>query len=43
MNKELVSLDEFGMTDEELFSHVDNSEAEAEKSRLRAIHTGARL
>ena len=31
MNKELVSLDEFGMTDEELFSHVDNSEAEAEK------------
>ena len=32
MNKELVSLDEFGMTDEELFSHVDNSEAEAEKT-----------
>ena len=31
MNKELVSLDEFGMADEELFSHVDNSEAEAEK------------
>ena len=27
----LISLDEFGMSEEELFSRVDNSEAEAEK------------
>ena len=28
---ELVNLDEFGMTDEELFSHVDHSNLESEK------------
>ena len=31
MTNELINLSEFGMSDEELFSHVDNSAADAEK------------
>ena len=31
MNETLTDLSGFGLSDEELFSHVDNSEAEAEK------------
>lgn len=31
MDKELVNLDEFGMSDDELFSRVDNSETDVEK------------
>lgn len=31
MNNELINLDEFGLDESELFSRIDNSEAEAEK------------
>ncbi len=31
MNENLINLDEFGLTDEELFAHVDNSALDSEK------------
>ena len=31
MNQNLVDLGEFGLTDEELFAHVDNNAVDAEK------------